>query len=382
MKKLPDMQLNNTTVKQYEKQLEDSSREKHHFGKSLMLAVGGIVLSAMFIALGFAARYGYEQFLGSDVEGTTRSTGSSDSSQREFGTEIEVQAADDGTASSKPVSAEASLYRDVYILYGSVTVDLPMSLVRSFFDEECPVVGACESSIPCVNAQAVNAYVDLHLVRTLDAESTLKTAKNENGHFLYRVSDFAPDGERLKDDIIAVLEKRTGLMREKVCGDTSENDSGMGDLNEISSEVRGMGVEVPGTDGLFAPFYLEIDDSQQHLYIWRDGALAADYEVSGFYDEYAVYGVFKIHNKSENAWSPIAEKWMPYWMAYYYDASQAAWLGIHELVWWTDDSGEYVEESSESIGQKKSGGCIRLDRGQAEELYNMVEVDMPVLIHP
>ena len=95
-----------------------------------------------------------------------------------------------------------------------------------------------------------------------------------------------------------------------------------------------------------------------------------------------MYGVFKIHNKSENAWSPIAEKWMPYWMAYYYDASQAAWLGIHELVWWTDDSGEYVEESSESIGQKKSGGCIRLDRGQAEELYNMVEVDMPVLIHP
>ena len=137
----------------------------------------------------------------------------------------------------------------------------------------------------------------------------------------------------------------------------------------------------PGTRGEFADRYVEYDHVSQRLYAWDSGLLVNEWGASGFYDEYAVFGIFDLKNKADNAWSPIAEKWMPFWMAFYYSNNQKAWFGLHELVYWYDDEGNYREESSDSIGFKKSGGCIRLDRGEMEELYDFAEVGMYFLIY-
>ncbi len=130
-----------------------------------------------------------------------------------------------------------------------------------------------------------------------------------------------------------------------------------------------------GTNGEYSNSkYIELDHSAQKIYAWEGGKLYRSWYASGFFDEFAVFGVFDVKNKALNAWSPIAKKWMPYWMAYYYDNKQQAWFGIHELVYWFDENGN-------RLGYKKSGGCVRLDRGEMIELYEWAEVGTPFLIY-
>jgi len=211
----------------------------------------------------------------------------------------------------------------------------------------------------------------------------MKMAKNANGSFLYDTGDMGPDIDGLTGDIASVLTERIAVYTASVCGDSGGRGGESMEVPSVpSSTVRVESVEVPGTNGTYADMYIEIDHSQQQMYVWEGGKVTREYGVSGFFDRYHFFGVFSIINKSDNAWSSIAKKWMPFWMAYYYDPAQSAWLGIHELVYWTDENGVFHEEGSDSIGPKKSGGCIRLDRGKAEELYNWAEVGIPVLIHP
>lgn len=288
--------------------------------------------------------------------------------------------------------AEKDLNEEVYVIYDGTTVVLSSEAVGRFYRDECPYADSCDVDTPCVNVVTVREYVSIHLLGLLDAATTTEVASNRFGHFEYRASDFGPDEEKLVGDLVSMMTIRAKNYRSTVCADPGESGnvvverggSVMGESDPVPAgrTIQVDGVEVPGTDGRYSDRYLELDDSQQHIYVWEKGEVVRDYEVSGFYDEYAVYGVFSIRNKSLNAWSPIAEKWMPFWMAFYYDPKQQAWFGIHELVYWTDENGEYQEESSESIGSKKSGGCVRLDRGQAEELYDWVQVGDPLLIHP
>jgi lipoprotein-anchoring transpeptidase ErfK/SrfK len=153
------------------------------------------------------------------------------------------------------------------------------------------------------------------------------------------------------------------------------------DIFAVKSRIEPVYKEVPATNGKYADKYIEIDHSQQHLYAWENGEVIYDWEVSGVLDHYAVFGVFQIYEMAPQAWSDIAEKWMPFWMAYYWDPKQEAWFGLHGLVWWEDSEGVHYE-SEDSIGKKKSGGCIRVTVDQAEVLYNWTYSGMPVLIHP
>lgn len=295
------------------------------------------------------------------------------------------------------------LVREIYVIYDGTTVVLSPETVRLMYRETCPYADKYDMDTPCVNAGYVQTYISEHLKHILDGDLEYKVAANKMGSFSYRDPGNGLDEPKLVSDIVSLLSVRARLYRQRILGgqeglaggSESYKEGVEGIADEIGEHITAVDasaiandtvyadkIEIAGTEGNYAEKYIEIDDSQQHLYAWEGGELAADYEVSGFFEEYAVYGVFSIKNKSPNAWSPIAEKWMPFWMAYYFDPIQQAWFGIHELVYWTDKDGVYHEESSDSIGNRKSGGCIRLDRGEAELLYEWVDVGIPVLIHP
>ncbi len=271
------------------------------------------------------------------------------------------------------------LSNEISLVYDGTTIVLSTDTIDGFFSDQCIMKSKiCNWDAPCVNQLTVNDYVKNMLSPVWKTNARKSVVDNQLGRFEYLSSDTSPDGNDAAIQIINTLNLRLNALKSIGCYLDDE------DLSSSASDVISVsGIQAPGTDGSYAAKYIEVDQSQQHLYAWENGSLAMDYGVSGFFDQYEFYGIYSINNKAPNAWSPIAKKWMPYWMAYYYDPKQQAWLGIHELVYWYDEEGNYIEESSDSIGRKKSGGCIRLDRdGPAERLYNWTDVGIPVLIHP
>ncbi len=289
-----------------------------------------------------------------------------------------------GSTVAFPLNTELPSYTpsELFIISNGRTVVIPSGTVSQLIRSDCSASeGSCLKVLPCVDVDAVSAYVATTLLGILDSAQQKLVAQNEYGSFSYIADDYQINRKLLIFDIVTELTLQIEEFHRSVCVDAEAS------LEDIPIKSKPLEINVrsmisAGTDGTYAPHYLEIDDSQQMLYVWKNGHISKAYRVSGFYDEYAVSGVFNIKNKAKNAWSPIAEKWMPWWMAFYYDGRQDAWLGIHELVYWTDSNGVYHEESSDSIGKKKSGGCVRLDRGLAQELYDDTPVGTPVLIHP
>lgn len=139
--------------------------------------------------------------------------------------------------------------------------------------------------------------------------------------------------------------------------------------------------ERPGSDGDLADKYLEVDLSQQRLYRWEGGKVVGKHIIStGKYGP-TPRGLHKIKNKALKAWSPPAQVWMPFWMAYAYNPNLGAYLGFHELPYWEGASGEKIRRPFDTLGTPVTGGCIQLNIGDAEEVYNWTEIGIPVLIH-
>jgi len=138
--------------------------------------------------------------------------------------------------------------------------------------------------------------------------------------------------------------------------------------------------EAPNTEGEVAEKYIEIDLSQQKMYLWESGENVAVHRVSsGLY--YATPpGHYQILNKANNAYSYIYHVWMPYWMAFSLDPKVNAYLGIHELPYWVDSGGQEIRRPRDFIGSPHTGGCVSLDVGEAELVYNWAEVGTPVWI--
>ncbi len=275
-----------------------------------------------------------------------------------------------------------AISEDIYVIYGSVTVVVSDSQVLEFLDIDCGG-DACEVEL---NRDSIGRYVNENLMKSL----LRRMEYSDEYGFEFRLSDEIPEEKSISDGIVDLLESRI-----KEVGDWDVNVLGVEDesmicpngscakANTVEKNLAVVGVDAPATDGTYAERYIEIDDSQQHLYVWEGGEVKMSYGISGFYEGWDFFGKYAVINKSRNAWSPIAEKWMPYWMAYYYDKEQEAWLGIHELTQWQDpDSGEWIEETSENIGLRKSTGCVRLDRGAAKEVYDWARVGDAILLHP
>ncbi len=136
----------------------------------------------------------------------------------------------------------------------------------------------------------------------------------------------------------------------------------------------------PGTDGKYADKYIEIDNSQQRLYVWHKGKVEKTIMLSGPVYGYQVYGVFPIVDKGREPIAP-GGKYMPYWMAFYYSKKQNSWYGLHALIWGYNEDGSMWYEPEKNIGTRQSAGCIRMLLDDAKWLYQNFEKGDLILIH-
>jgi len=137
----------------------------------------------------------------------------------------------------------------------------------------------------------------------------------------------------------------------------------------------------PNTKGELASRYIEVDISQQTMYLFYQGSLLRTYKISSGLYYPTPRGHFHIINKALDAYSDIYNVWMPYWMAFYYGEDINAYFGIHELPYWYADNGERKQRPRDFLGSPHTGGCISLDIGAAQEVYNMSYVGMDVYVY-
>ena len=136
----------------------------------------------------------------------------------------------------------------------------------------------------------------------------------------------------------------------------------------------------PNTKGDLASRYIEVDISQQTMYFFDNGNLLRTYKISSGLYYPTPQGHFKIINKALDAYSDIYNVWMPYWIAFYYGEDINAYFGIHELPYWYTGDGEKKQRPRDFLGSPHTGGCISLDIGAAQEVYNMSYVGMDVYV--
>ena len=181
-------------------------------------------------------------------------------------------------------------------------------------------------------------------------------AKNRAGSFIYWKEDLIPDFSNIFEEVYNAF------------------------LNGENTSVDIHIKDLPGTDGKYADRYIEVDDSKQKLYAWVDGVVVKEINLSAAKEGFQVFGVFPIVDKGI---APIApgDRYMPYWMAFYYSPKQNSWYGLHALIWWYDEDGKKVFEPETNIGIRRSMGCIRMLIDDAKFLYEIYEKGDPILIH-
>jgi len=125
--------------------------------------------------------------------------------------------------------------------------------------------------------------------------------------------------------------------------------------------------------GMAEGHYIEVDISQQMLYLFDGTSLAGGYRVStGMSVMPTPVGNFSVLNKSPRAYSTQYGLYMPWWNGF-----TAAGHGIHELPEWPDGT----KEGEWHLGIPVSHGCIRLGVGAAQVVYDFSPIGTPVFIH-
>ncbi|MFH0853986.1 MAG: L,D-transpeptidase family protein [bacterium] len=118
---------------------------------------------------------------------------------------------------------------------------------------------------------------------------------------------------------------------------------------------------------------ITIDTKKQELSYFLGGVMMGKFIVStGIPRMPTPKGTFQIDGKSKRAWSARYGLWMPFWMS----LNQGK-FGIHELPEWPNG----YKEGADHLGKPASHGCVRLGIGDAEFLYNWVEIGMRVAIY-
>lgn len=137
--------------------------------------------------------------------------------------------------------------------------------------------------------------------------------------------------------------------------------------------------EGPNSDGSLSRKYIEVDLTQQKMYLFQNGMVQNSYSISTGLDYPTPTGKFIIFNKAMNAYSGIYHVWMPYWLGFYIDPKLHASFGVHELPYWYS-KGLKVRRPRENIGSPHTGGCIALDIGKAKEVYVFADIGTPMYI--
>jgi lipoprotein-anchoring transpeptidase ErfK/SrfK len=136
----------------------------------------------------------------------------------------------------------------------------------------------------------------------------------------------------------------------------------------------------PNTDGSIAEKYIEVDISQQKMYLFKDGVVYKTYKVSTGLDYPTPVGQFTILNKVDLGFSDIYKVWLPWWLGFSYSDKLQAYFGIHEQPYTLTADGKPVIRD-QRLGTPSTGGCIALAPGAAEEVYSFATIAMPVYIY-
>lgn len=119
---------------------------------------------------------------------------------------------------------------------------------------------------------------------------------------------------------------------------------------------------------------IEIDVSEQRMYVWQGETLVWNFVVSTGLPGYPTRrGTFEVQSRIPNAWSTAWQLWMPNWLGIYWAGGSEN--GIHALpivngqrLW-----GGY-------LGSPISYGCVVLGTEDAELLYEWADIGTPVVI--
>jgi lipoprotein-anchoring transpeptidase ErfK/SrfK len=136
----------------------------------------------------------------------------------------------------------------------------------------------------------------------------------------------------------------------------------------------------PGTFTLneFPGKYIEVNLSEQKMYLINGGTLEQTYIVSsGYWSTPTPVGRFHIANKSPRAYSAEFGLYMPYWQNFIDDAGKLlpGDYGLHGLPEWPNG----YKEGENHLGVPVSHGCVRLGIGPDAFVYNWTEIGTPVI---
>lgn len=152
-------------------------------------------------------------------------------------------------------------------------------------------------------------------------------------------------------------------------------------LNGLDGDFlsAGQSLRIPragqGPSGLVGAKRIEVDVSEQRMYVWQGDTLVWNFTISTGLPGYGTRrGTFAVQSKVPKAWSSAWQLWMPNWLGIYWAGGSEN--GIHALpiingqrLW-----GGY-------LGTPISYGCVVLGIADAEALYQWAEMGTPVVIH-
>ncbi len=190
---------------------------------------------------------------------------------------------------------------------------------------------------------------------------------------------------RLSDILVSKLPERliyegksvsTQTAKGLVLGAISDrlSENGSGSTVELSTD------DGPNTFGTISDKYIEVDISQQRMFLFENKTQVATFPVSTGSQSPTPTGTYRILNKAPMAFSSIFNVWMPNWMAFAYDATYQAYYGIHELAYEIAEDGSVNARPSGNVGVPSTGGCVALLPGDSDTVYAFADIGMPVYI--
>ncbi|MDO5708198.1 MAG: L,D-transpeptidase family protein [Andreesenia angusta] len=144
-----------------------------------------------------------------------------------------------------------------------------------------------------------------------------------------------------------------------------------GDIERVPV-VTGVGFDKDNDD--IGSHYVEIDLTNQHLWVYKDGEMIFDTAVvtgNPNTGHTTPAGIFYVWSKETNRILRGADYATPvsYWMPIDWTG-----VGMHDAVWQPSFGGNAYQ-------YRGSHGCINISLGAVAEIYNLVEVGTPVVVH-
>jgi len=254
-----------------------------------------------------------------------------------------------------------------------------------------PIYYKTDSKVSVANSEEIASWITLKKSDSSDARIIF--SQDEINSFLEYISkkiDITSVSKKIKAGTDEVIDEgRDGIEvdKEDALNQTiellSSRIASQSQINEISLNTkltpREEKIIAPeptetdsGTPGLYPGKYIEVDLSEQKMYLWEGSNLASTYIVStGKWSTPTPVGTRYIQSKSDRAYSAKYNLYMPWW------SSLGEGYGIHELPEWANGT----KEGEAHLGTPVSHGCIRLGVGSAEAVYNWAPIDTPVYIH-